>query len=620
MGIIRFIVSFVFCFSVLLSVAQKKYDVEVNNGKKYYVFIVERGNTLYSITKEFKISESDLKSANPRLSTELTLGQKILVPADKSGYKQSEFTFKKHTVEKGETFYGLSRKFGVSIEDIKEANPGLTELKNGEEINIPVKNGESIQKDPVENHADQNLQHNQNDNQVNQIEENSNHINANDSIIEHKVLAHETLYSIAKRYMVSVDTIKSINNLRTNSLSKGQILKIPLEPVKVREVLEKNVPNEDTVHFDLGDSELKASYKVTVLLPFYLDQNASHLASGSITSPRDILPKTKVALDFYMGVKFALDSLKKAGVNLEVQVYDTRGDSATVARILKENNVADADLIIGPFYKKPVTLVAQFAKEHQIHNVIPFSASGKVMYENPYLSKFIASNGVLIRGTIEYIKDHYPTKTVVLIKSTSSKDDYAYQKTREFLEEFKISFVEKNLSTTDMGSYFNKNDLNIVLAPSSNQVFATNLFVGLNKTLNKYGYRDSTTIHLFGTDNWERFEGIKMKYKTRMNFHYASPIYADWKNPKLQQLLQKFRTAFGSDPTEYSLHGFDLTMFYVSGLELFGTGFSQHFDAISTIPTVNRIEMKKLGNNNGFENNSYFIVRYLPTYHKILTK
>ncbi|MCB0477876.1 MAG: LysM peptidoglycan-binding domain-containing protein [Crocinitomicaceae bacterium] len=620
MGIIRFIVSFVFCFSVLLSLAQKKYDVEVNNGKKYYVFIVERGNTLYSITREFKISESDLKSANPGLSTELTLGQKILVPVDKSGYKQSEFTFKKHTVEKGETFYGLSRKFGVSIEDIKGANPGLIELKNGEEINIPVKNGESIQKDPVENHIDQNLQNDQNDNQVNQIEENANQIVANDSIIEHKVLAHETLYSIARRYMVSVDTIKALNDLQGNALSRGQVLKIPIEPVKVREVLNKDVPKEDTTFYEYGDSKRKDAYNVTILLPFFFDQNASHLASGSLSSPKEILPKTKIALDFYMGVKMALDSLEKAGVNLNVQIFDTRGDSTAVAKILKDQNVDQADLIIGPFYKKPVALVAQFAKEHQIHNVIPFSASGKVLYGNPYVSKFIASNGILIKGTVEYIKDHYPNQNVILIKSTTSKDDYAYQKTREFLEEFNISYTEKALSTTDMGSYFKKNDLNIVLAPSANQIFANNLFVGLNKTMNKFGYRDSTVIHLFGTDNWERFEGIKMKYKTRMNFHYASPIYADWKSEKTKLIVKDFRSKFETDPTEYSLHGFDLTMYYISGLELFGTGFFKHFDQIQTDPVVNRISINQLGNTNGFENSSYFILRYLPTYQKILTK
>lgn len=619
MGINRIIATLFFSFFVLLISAQKKYDVEVKNGEKYFVFIVERGNTLYSITKEFKISEKDLKEANPGLSNDLTLGQKILVPQSKAGFQQKEIKYIKHTVEKGETFYGLSRQYKASIEEIKAANPGLTELKKGETINIPVEGSEAIQNDPIvtnENQNNQNIEENEEETLI----ESNDQLLQEDSLIRHKVLQHETLYSIARRYMVSVDTIRKVNNLRNTSLSQGQELLIPIKPVKVREVLNKSVPLDDTMQYEYANSEMKEVYNVTILLPFFLDQNASHLSKGSLTNPKDILIKTKIALDFYMGVKLALDSLEKAGLKLNVQVFDTRGDSSVVAKILVENQVDQADLIIGPFYGKTIPGVAKFAKDHQIHQVIPFSASGKILYDNPYVSKFVASNSLLIKGTIEYIRDRYEGKKVVLIKSTSKKDDYAYKMAKQWLAEYEITYEEKDLSTNDMRSYFKKDELNVVLAPSSNQIFATNLFVGLNKTLNKYGYRDSTQIHLFGTDNWERFEGIKMKYKTRMNYHFASPIYADWNSVKTKKVIQQYRNQFETDPSEYALHGFDITMFYMSGLKLFGTGFYQYFKQIKTDPVVNRIQLRQLGTTNGFENTSYFILRYLPSYQKILTK
>ncbi len=620
MGIIRYIVVFGFILVSTFSFSQEKYDIELINGRSHYVFIVQQGNTVYGITRLFKIDEKDLYAANPGMSTSLDLGQKIVIPVDKSGYKQDDVminstgNFKKHTVSKDETFYGLSRKYGVSIQEIKDANPGLDGLKKDEVINIPVKGGETIQKDPVVEN---------NNNQYNEVVENNlnnREYEWNDSIVKHKVLPHETLYSISKRYMVSVDTLKEVNGLKNNKLSKDQELIIPLKQVKFREVLEKAVPPADTTSYTYENSEMKEVYNITLMLPLYLDRNAAHLSKGSLTSPRDILPKTKIALDFYMGFLVAVDSLEKAGVKLNVQVLDTRGDSATVANLLRDKNVADADLIIGPFFSRAIPPVADFAKQHKIHQVLPFSASNRVLFDNPYVSKFVASNAILVDGTMQYVKDRYQGKNIVLIKSTYSKDKYAYQRAKEFLDENKMVYTEKPLSTGDMRSYFKKDEVNVVLAPSSNQIFATNIFVGLNKTLNKFGYKDSTVIHLFGTDNWERFDGIKMKYKTRMNFHYASPIYVDWNNIKVQKAIKQYRTKFETDPTEYALHGLDLSMFYLSGLKLFGTGFYQYFNNIDNDPYVNRIQIDQLGETNGFENSSFFIVRYLPNYTKFLTK
>lgn len=623
MGIIRIIAVFSFCFIALIGLAQDRYDIEEKDGRRCYVYIVEQGNTVYGITRLFKIDEKDLYAANPGLNTNLTLGQKIWVPVEKSAYKQEDLetntvnNVKEHKVARGETFYGLSRKYGVTIDEIKAVNPGLTELRNGQKIKIPVKGGETIQKDPIVEKVDENkIQNNQEEN----IEVLNREYEWNDSVVHHKVLAHETLYSISRRYMVSVDTLKKMNNLRNNRLSTDQELIIPLKQIKIREVLEKPIPPKDTVTFFYENSEIKEIYNVTLMLPLFLDKNAAHLEKGSLTSPKEILARTKIALDFYAGFILAADSLEKAGVNLNVQVLDTKGDSATVTRLLQEKSVENADLIIGPFFGKAIPPVASFAKKHGIHQVIPFSAGSKVLYDNPYVSKFVTSNAVLIDGTMEYVKDRYEGTNIVLIKSTASNDKFAYERTRTYLQEHNVSYVEKPLSTTDMRSYFKKDEVNVVLAPSSNQVFATNLFTGLNKTLNKFGYKDSTVIHLFGTDNWDRFEGIKMKYKTRMNFHFASPIYVDWNDPNVVSVVANYRRKFETDPSKYALHGFDISMYYVSALELFGTGFCQYFQSVETTPTVNRIQMKQLGATNGFENSAYFIQKYSPNYLKYLMR
>ncbi len=52
--------------------------VEIINGKKFYVHILEQGNTLYGIQTLYKVKLEDILSANPSLNDNLTIGQKIL--------------------------------------------------------------------------------------------------------------------------------------------------------------------------------------------------------------------------------------------------------------------------------------------------------------------------------------------------------------------------------------------------------------------------------------------------------------------------------------------------------------------------------------------------------------
>ena len=612
---------------VSITIGQERYDVEEINGEQYYVYIVQQGNTVYGIKTLFKIDENQLIKANPGLNNNLAIGQKVLIPVKYSGHKQpgtnssnNSTNYKKHKVERGETFYGLSRKYKVSIEEIKSANPGITELRNGEEINIPVKGGESIQNDATiennNNNSNPEVVESPNTNETTEIK-----VEWNDSIVKHKVLAHETLYSISRRYMVSVDTIKKVNNLRGSRLSTGQELIIPLKSVKVREVLTKDVPKEDSISVvEYGESEVKGTYNVVLMLPLFLDANAAHLAKGSLTSPRDILSKTKVAVDFYMGVMAAADSLKMSGMNLNITVYDTKGDSSTSASFLSKPEMKAADLIIGPFYNDPISAIAPFAKTNQIHMVVPFSAGNRALFNNPFVSKFVTSNSVLLDGTVDYVKDYYQGKKVVIINSGKKGDKKNYERVKELLKEKSVPFTEKSLSMSDMRSYFNKNEINVVLAPSSDRTFVSNLLVGLNKTMNKFGYKDSTVLELVGLDEWDRYNGIKMKYKTRMNLQYASPIYIDWENANSVQVIRKFRELYDTDPSKYGFHGFDIGMKYFSALGLFGNQFHSELNRVVTKGTANRMDFKQVGPTHGYENRGFFFVKYYADYTKNLTK
>ena len=131
--------------------------------QKVEIHVIQKGETLYTIAKNKGVKESDILSLNPGLSEKLSIGQEIFIPLLKeeqgitNTIKPAEDSTKKqrkpgkeetetkaedslfHIVEKGETFYSISRKYEVGVAEIKKVNPNINEtLSIGQRIYIPV--------------------------------------------------------------------------------------------------------------------------------------------------------------------------------------------------------------------------------------------------------------------------------------------------------------------------------------------------------------------------------------------------------------------------------------------------------------------------------------------------
>lgn len=148
-------------------------------------YVVERGDTLYGISRQFGVSVDELMKANNLDSTSIVVGTRLIIPSSNVSY----------TVAAGDSLYSISKKFGVSVEEIKELNKLTSDnLSIGQVLNIP---GES----------------------------------SNDSLDEsfYVVKKGDTLYSISKMFNISVDDLKMINNLYDNNLKVGDKLIVRLD-------------------------------------------------------------------------------------------------------------------------------------------------------------------------------------------------------------------------------------------------------------------------------------------------------------------------------------------------------------------------------------------------------
>jgi N-acetylmuramoyl-L-alanine amidase len=146
------------------------------------VYTVKSGDTLWSIAKNNGLSVDELKDLNNLTSNKLSVGQKLLIGEDIVPVINDTYI-----VKKGDTLYGIAKKYGLSVDELKKYNNlNSSSLSIGQKIKIP-----------------------------------SNEKNS------YVVKSGDTLYKIAKNNGISVSDLMSLNNLNNSNLSIGQVLVLP---------------------------------------------------------------------------------------------------------------------------------------------------------------------------------------------------------------------------------------------------------------------------------------------------------------------------------------------------------------------------------------------------------
>ncbi|MCK5775302.1 MAG: LysM peptidoglycan-binding domain-containing protein [Bacteroidales bacterium] len=213
---IKIIILFVFLgFGNLLFAqdyaAVKTKETINENGKVYYIHTVVKGNTLYNISKAYEVSPDLLRKYNKDIDNGLKLGLELKIPKSPS----SEQAFIYHIVKAKETLYQISKIYNVSVDDIVLLNSIKGKvISEGQYLKIPSSDSlSSVKKTAL---AGEIVQDDYD----------------KEKYIKYKVQPKETLFSIGKRFGISVDALMYINDLSVSSLSLGQELLIPIKLVQ----------------------------------------------------------------------------------------------------------------------------------------------------------------------------------------------------------------------------------------------------------------------------------------------------------------------------------------------------------------------------------------------------
>lgn len=227
------------------------------NGDSQNIYVVQRGDSLYSIAQKYNTTVQAIKSANNLTSNTLQIGQKLILPDSEEIIIPNPSNYTVYTVKRGDTLYKIATEYGITPEDIIDFNKLNTQnLVIGQQLLIPISNetpdngtetisytvqdGDSLWKIANTCSIDVNEIIRLNNLETTIIRRgdilllpascnigNNNQENVNQDDIKHVVARNDTLYSIARKYGTTVNEIMEYNSLPSTTLTVGQILYIP---------------------------------------------------------------------------------------------------------------------------------------------------------------------------------------------------------------------------------------------------------------------------------------------------------------------------------------------------------------------------------------------------------
>ncbi len=343
------------------------------------------------------------------------------------------------------------------------------------------------------------------------------------------------------------------------------------------------------------ESKLLSAYNVAVVLPFLSDRfspTATNLPANS-----------DWALNFYGGVKMALEDLESENVRLNVSVIDGRETSMSAVQQLTRTNddLKKANLIIGPYRSETAQILATFAKQNNAVLFSPYTTSASVTANNDQYVQVNPSLQTHCEAITRHARQRYKPEQIVLVCRDKEQE---MERLQYFQDEnarlsggfngtrFREYIVsdEAKLSSADMFSLISLEDTTVFILPSwSNEAFIYNFLRNLD-----LARRENTQVVVYGMPQWMAYEIIDYDYYERLNVHVSSSSYLDPLSPDVQFFRRRFFDRYGDLPREEAYTGYDVTMFCGKMLKQYGTKFQYALEREPTQMLHTRFDFERV--------------------------
>ncbi|GEN68887.1 amino acid ABC transporter substrate-binding protein [Chryseobacterium rhizosphaerae] len=568
------------------AVAEK---VKTNTNASLGKIVLQPKQTIYGITKQYRISETDLRKLNPELDSHMKIGDEITLPLasiKKYGDSQQVIATEKPVetpVEKevtvtppavaveGETYviqakdnyYRITKQFGVTQQDLFALNPGLEEkgLKPGDSIKIKKSNTDTVA-EPVNPKT-----------KIDSGNEKSSSSNVvvGDDYVTYTVQQGDTVFSIVNKFGVSIDDLIALNPDLSHGLKSGMVLKIKKQdPAYVK----KN-----------GDA-----LSVVLMLPFGYSTNETQYRG--------------MALDFLTGAKLAIERNARGGQKLDIKIVDS-GNEASFKNSLTQINPDNTDLIIGPFFKSNVIDVLDFTKNQKIPIVAPFANSPE-LYNYSNLIIVETNNQTYADKIVEEVKGVYSDQKIYIVADAKKENaNYIKAGLEKSVKNPNVVIVnspaeiqlDQNMMTGQSAPVIavlaNDND-------SMGEAFA-NRMIALSKEV-----QGVKAFSLFYSPIFEK----KVDDLSQASLVYLMDRKINTDGGFEKEILAAYKTKYCKTPPKYAIVGFDVVNDMLTRENKKGEIFKQMNKVQTQLAT--KFEFVKSKANGAYVNTGYRVIRLVP--------
>lgn len=488
---------------------------------------------------------------------------------------QTTHTGTRHTVQKGETVYGIARKYGTTVQELLKLNPGLEaeKVQIGQVINVG-----SVQQQTSASPGYSTVK-------VGQAEKPDYKV----TYKEYKVKRKDTAYSIAKANGITVDELVEANPTALqdgSKLKKGTILRIPVKT----KLPQPKYNGLETV-------------RVAVILPL-LGTGVEHVRS----------------VEFYRGFLMGVEQLKMAGTNVFVSVFNEPAPDKSVASTVRQAMDIKPDLIVGPLYPSHFTDVAAVSSK-ATKVAIPFSSKVPQVDFRPEV--FVVNTPAAYENELGldlFTKTFNKETGVVILSGTDGSKRVFCNAMKNWLtrSEYDVTNLASSMTAQAIASILaGKKHSHYVLVVDDTSEASLNLL--LTKAAELRQVMSGKDISVLGYDAWvkhaegshkDRVHAADMYLMTSSYYypgHTASASFAaDYK--------RWFKADFVESTPRMAPLGYDLARSFLGNLATYGHDFSTHSPLKGSVAAQTQLQsdirFMSVGSNGGYVSRSMWLIHY----------
>ena len=481
-----------------------------------------------------------------------------------------------HVVQERQTLFSISRAYGVTVDDIYDANPEVKKngLRKNDIILIPANpdaerpsaaqpaqsSGSRTSAAPAP--SVQNSASNQQPEEA-------------DGYFIHVVKWYEDINDIAAKYGVPADYILQYNGLNTKKVKARTKLKIPRERriIETPSAVEEAAPKQEAPAVETAPQTSVPDVE-TVQEQQEDDQNGGGLFGNLFTRRTSVNAALIMPLgasgkpstnnfDFYSGVLMAIRDLGNEGITTDLSVYDMVGSTIPVS----SDKMSDFDLVIGPVapddLKKALSLTSRKTTvispldQRAVslldgnQNFVQAPAPYDAQYED--VVKWIRSDRrsgdkIIVISEKGRVTDASNAIDSLMARSGMDYTPFSYS----IIEGRNIMGSIRNLMTTE--------GTNRVLVNSEREAFVFDVVRNLNLIIH-----NRIDVVLYSPARIRSFDTIDIEHLHNVNLHTSASYFIDYDDTRVQKFLSQYRALFGAEPTQFSFQGYDIAYFFIKG-------------------------------------------------------